>query len=72
MRISKELVKQREDVVVESFKSNPGLTVKEVNELLKSRYGMAMALGRIYALKELVVPPEVQGEPTVSEDTVRF
>lgn len=52
MRIRKTTAADRETFVVETFKSDTKLTVKDVNNLLIGQYGFAMNLNKIYRLRK--------------------
>lgn len=66
-RVKKELVLERETFVRDTFRAEPTKTVKEVNQLLKDKYGQTMGLGRLYTLRrETVVLPAVTFE-TIQE-----
>ena len=51
MRLSKNVVQERESFLTEIFKSDPNTTAKTANESLKAKYGTYMRLQRVYEIK---------------------
>lgn len=54
MRINKQLSEKRNNFVLELIKSNPDITVKEIQEKLKDRWDMVMSPANIGKLRKQI------------------
>lgn len=64
MRISQEMVDQRESFLTTLFQLHPEMSVAKANELLKAKYGSNMRLNRAYEIRQEVREKVGYKEPT--------